>query len=63
MRDPDHKVIQIVCSDKMADKIEELAGPAFTLALLPDEAQREDDIPAYILALTDVGVGLMRSTP
>jgi hypothetical protein len=61
MRDPNHDVIQIVCSDLMADKIAELVGEVFDLMPLPRELQQDDDIPMYIFTPTDDAVRLMEA--
>lgn len=60
MRDPEHRYIQIVATGDLADEIERRFAPHFTLALLPEDAQGQDDLPCYVLAVTEVGMQAAR---
>lgn len=51
MRNPQHETIQIVAPAAVADRIEALFSPDFTLVQIP-LLDDEDDLPTYFLGLT-----------
>lgn len=58
MRRPEDTFININVDGNMADRIEDLIGPNFTLARYPDDLQDhgEDAIPSYFVAVTEQGM-------
>ena len=62
MRKPEHTFIQIACDATVADRIEDMISPLFTLALMPAELQDQDEdaVPIYFLAPTELGAAMMK---